>query len=508
MENNGPDAARNVVVTDTLPSYTSLRQPFVSPFGWQCEINPVGPGITQVLCTKDSDMPKGETAIIALDVQVSASTPDGTVITNTVSISSDTTDPNSADNTASANTTVWTPTPTPTNTPTSTPTATPTRTPTSTPTPTPTNTPIADITIVKSGTAGGCRILRSGVPYCWSPQFSLRVTNQGPQSVQDVVVSDTLPSEVQFVSTRTSPGTTCTYNATTRVVMCQVEQLQVGWAASILIELSLVGSPAVITNCAQVSSTTLDPDLNNNQSCTTVTQIGADITINKSATAESGLIRYNLRVTNRGPGTALNVVVSDTLPSQVQYVRSESGCTFDTVTRVVTCQLRFVSQGETFPRSIWVTSSSSQPFTNCAQVSSTNPDPDLSNNQSCITVATGAANVTISKSALVVAGSIRYNLEVTNPGLIPAQSVVISDTLPSQVRYVRSLARQATCTYDIVTRVVTCRLLGWLAVGQRVTVSIIVTSSSSQPFTNCAQVNSTTPDPDPSNNQSCITLPR
>ncbi|HLE26504.1 MAG TPA: LamG-like jellyroll fold domain-containing protein, partial [Anaerolineales bacterium] len=276
VQNNGPNTARNVVVSDTLPSYTSLQQPFVSPFGWQCEINPVGPGVTQVVCTKDNDMPKDETAIITLEVQVSASTPDGTVIINTANVSSDATDPNLADNSATANTTVRTPTATPTNTatptstptrtptatrtttPTSTPTNTPTNTPTATPTDTPTSTPHADLAISKADNPDP---VQAGMTLT----YTISVQNNGPNGARNVVVSDTLPSYTSNPRFLLPLGWGCFYSPYLQLMECTKDtDMPNGDLATItvVVQVSLSAPDGLtLANTASIASDTLDPNV-------------------------------------------------------------------------------------------------------------------------------------------------------------------------------------------------------------------------------------------------------
>jgi hypothetical protein len=74
------------------------------------------------------------------------------------------------------------------------------------------------------------------------------------------------------------------------------------------------------------------------------------------------------------------------LLSDVQYVSSsttQGTCTYVTKARSVTCGLGQLAAGQSVTVQILVTSTSLQPITNCAVVSSTTPDPDPSNNRSC-----------------------------------------------------------------------------------------------------------------------------
>lgn len=92
VNNGGPDAAENVVATDTLPTDVS----FVSTSG--CDNDPIG-----VPDCNLGTIASGGAKQYTLTVTVNSSTPDKT-ITNAVSVSSDTADPDSANNSTTADT--------------------------------------------------------------------------------------------------------------------------------------------------------------------------------------------------------------------------------------------------------------------------------------------------------------------------------------------------------------------------------------------------------------------
>jgi uncharacterized repeat protein (TIGR01451 family) len=109
--------------------------------------------------------------------------------------------------------------------------------------------PSADLALTKTGALNG------------NATWTLRVDNLGPSVAQNVVVSDTLPARVSFVSA--TPG--CTYNGSTRTVRCEVASLAASTAASFTITTSITGKGSGwITNTAQVSSSTPDPSTGNN----------------------------------------------------------------------------------------------------------------------------------------------------------------------------------------------------------------------------------------------------
>ncbi len=121
------------------------------------------------------------------------------------------------------------------------------------------------------------------------------------------------------------------------------------------------------------------------------------------------------------------------------------------------------------------------------------------------------ADLSITKTAQVLSNGTQliYWLQVQNVGTLQAQNIVVTDTLPSQVKYI-SIAPQTTagvkCTYTATTRTVKCTLAS-LGAGKSVKIGILVqVLNTSQPFTNCAAVKASTSDLNPSNNQSCLTL--
>jgi len=109
----------------------------------------------------------------------------------------------------------------------------------------------ADLRLVKNGA-------RSGTTATWT----LALTNLGPDASHGVVVSDTLPSRLTYVS---APG--CVYTASTRLVACSLASLPGGGAATFTIATTVTGKGnGWITNTAQVTSSTPDPATANNSS--------------------------------------------------------------------------------------------------------------------------------------------------------------------------------------------------------------------------------------------------
>jgi uncharacterized repeat protein (TIGR01451 family) len=148
--------------------------------------------------------------------------------------------------------------------------------------------------------------------------YELTITNNGPCSATNVVVTDTLPSEIteaKYMVNGTPQGD-WTGNYT-------IDTLEPGLTVTITITGKVAPwATGTLTNTARVTSGTYDPDdKNNTATSTTTVEIQADISVTKKVSptiAKPGdTITYTIEVTNNGPSDAPNVVVTDTLP---QYI--------------------------------------------------------------------------------------------------------------------------------------------------------------------------------------------
>jgi uncharacterized repeat protein (TIGR01451 family) len=104
VANAGPEAASTVTLSDTTPVGTTFVS-LLAPAGWTCTSPAVG-ATGAISCTNPS-MAAGASALFALTVNVDPAVVDGTIVSNTASVSSSsTTDPDPVDNAATATTTV------------------------------------------------------------------------------------------------------------------------------------------------------------------------------------------------------------------------------------------------------------------------------------------------------------------------------------------------------------------------------------------------------------------
>lgn len=220
ITNGGPDAAANVVMTDVLPAGL-LFESITTPAGFLCTTPAAGANGT-ITCGA-ATLANGAVATFTLTVRVAANATSGSV-TNTASVASDTADPDSGDATGSAAPVALAPAG-------------------------------ADLSIVKT-TAATTATPGNTITY------TITVTNAGPSPATNVVVADTLPAGLAFLSATPSQGT-CN-NASP--VTCNLGTLASGANATITLQATVTASSGTISNTASVSATEPDPDGGDNAS--------------------------------------------------------------------------------------------------------------------------------------------------------------------------------------------------------------------------------------------------
>lgn len=216
-----------------------------------------------------------------------------------------------------------------------------------------------------------------------------------------------------------------------------------------------------VTNTARVSSATFDPNLaNNTASASLQTGPAADVAIEKTGPASvvSGAsIAWTLKVTDKGPSTAHQVIVEDPLPSGVTLTHAAATQgTCQSMGSVLRCELGTLADGAAAGVTVTGTvTATSGTLSNTATVRALEPDPEPADNSSTATTtvlpapvtevaatnAAGArARVTLRKLAdrtTVRPGEeIRYRLIVHDLASVPARHVRVCDALPSQTTVV------------------------------------------------------------------------
>jgi uncharacterized repeat protein (TIGR01451 family) len=231
LTNNGPNTATSVSATDTLPANLT----FVSATATGGAVCTLAAGT--VTCTVAS---LANAASITATITVRPTAAAVPSVSNTANVTATEFDPNTADNSASATTTV---------------------------------NPTADLAVTKSDSP-------DPVVVSTNLTYNVTVVNNGPSAATAVVLTDTLPGTVTYVSATPSQGGPCTQAA--GVVTCPLGAINNGANATVAIVVTAPNTPGNISNTASATSGVTDPTAANN----TATQ---GTTVNSGVVADFSL---------------------------------------------------------------------------------------------------------------------------------------------------------------------------------------------------------------------------
>ncbi len=281
VTNLGPSKATSVALADSLPTGTT----FVS------QIQKSGPNFAlsntaSTIINTLSVLPVNATATFEVVVKVNSNVLKDTLINNTASVSAASFDPVSANNSATAATTVNTQ---------------------------------ADLSVTKTGAA---QAVAGG-----NLAYTLTVTNSGPSNAAAVSLQDLLPAGVTFVSQSLTGGPAFVLSNVGNSVNNSITSLAPNTPASCQVIVSINGNVlggTIISNTASVASPTSDPVSNNNSAAAATTiQTPPAIT---SANHISFIIGTagTFTITTSGYPTA-GITQSGSLPSGITFTDNGNG---------------------------------------------------------------------------------------------------------------------------------------------------------------------------------------
>jgi len=236
--NNGPNTATNVVLNDVLPTGPTFVSATFTGGAVQgtCTTPAVGATGGTFHCTFPA-LTNGQGSNYSISLAVPAGSTGS--ISNTATVASDTSDPDTTNNSATASTAINS---------------------------------NADLSITKTDTP-------DPVPAGSNLFYQIGIVNNGPATAQNVVLNDVLPTGPTFVSATFTGGAvqgTCTtpaVGATGGTFHCTFPALTNGQGSNYSITLAVpAGSPpGSISNTATVASATNDPTPANNSATATTT---------------------------------------------------------------------------------------------------------------------------------------------------------------------------------------------------------------------------------------------
>jgi uncharacterized repeat protein (TIGR01451 family) len=218
VSNGGPDPVSGVRVTDDLPAGTTFVS--ATPSQGTCS------GTTKISCSLGS-IASGAGA----GVEIVVKTTQAGTLTNSASVSGEQVDPNSANNSATATTTVK---------------------------------PAADLSVTKTDSPDPVHV---GQPLL----YTIVVSNNGPYASSAVTATDTLPKNAGYGSFTTTKGS-CTLKPEKALLSCTLGDMAANTSAMITITVK-PSARGTITNTVTVASSgpnqTPDPTIGNNTASAT-----------------------------------------------------------------------------------------------------------------------------------------------------------------------------------------------------------------------------------------------
>jgi uncharacterized repeat protein (TIGR01451 family) len=271
--------------------------------------------------------------------------------------------------------------------------------------------------------------------------FTIVVSNNGPGIARNVTLSDPLPAGIAW----SEDSAECSITGGT--LSCAFGDLAPGASRTILVSGATDAADCgVLENTATVAAgNEAQSDTTNNSSTASISVNCASLSLSKTADAASvsagDPIGFTITVSNSGAGTARNVTVSDTLPADaglswsIDAANSAAGCQISA--GVLTCD--FGSLAPNSSKSVHITSpttaASCGVVGNLAAVSSSNDGGA----QASASVTVNCPNVTVAKTAdngTIDAGdTAAFTIVVSNNGPGIARNVTLSDPLPAGIAW-------------------------------------------------------------------------
>jgi uncharacterized repeat protein (TIGR01451 family) len=245
-----------------------------------------------------------------------------------------------------------------------------------------------------------------------SATYTITLFNTGPNTAQNVVLTDTLPTGSTFVSmTKTSGTDSFTFNHSGGTVTETATSMPSGNSdgfSLVVFAPSSLSNGAPFNDTASVSASNPDPNPSNNTDTVTGSVVNtspnADLAVTASgpsSSTEGNTVTYTLKVTNAGPSSAAGTTLTDTLPSILTFKSATTTQgTFSQSGGVVTFSIGNLGAGGTVTATVVAQAAEDGSTSDTASVSSSNPDPNTANNTASVTTS-------FSEPAISVSGAIR-----------------------------------------------------------------------------------------------------
>lgn len=335
--------------------------------------------------------------------------------------------------------------------------------------------------------------------------FTITVANAGPGAANNVVVTDLLPADLDFVSSNPSQGS---YDDVTGI--WTVGSIDAGGDATLQIVATVTSLDGQDNDAEVTDVDEFDPDStpgNNipeedDQDSATVDAESIDLSLSKSANNltpnRDDEVTFTIIVANAGPDNATGVIVNDDLPAGMTFVSAvTTQGTYDQGTGLWT--VGTVNSGADATLTLAATVSTSDPQINTAEIvaadqADVDSTPDNNNSeeddQQSVTLTPTIADISVTKTADNLTPDrddvVTFTIVAANDGPDDATDIVITDLLPAGLTLGSAVAPAGT-SYNQTTGEWT---IDSLASGADVTLTLTATATSSGVKVNSATLTS------------------
>jgi uncharacterized repeat protein (TIGR01451 family) len=198
------------------------------------------------------------------------------------------------------------------------------------------------ITIVRVPTGGEDLVIVKAVDLSVAAprdtlHYTLNVTNTGEETVDDVLIADTVSNLVALVPGSITGGGT--YDAETRVVSWAIASIAAAASVPLGFAVTINAEVPDNTNIINRANIITPVPIAGNQVITTVRRDVFDLikTVDKPNATNTDTLTYTIHYANTAGKTKVNVIITDTLAAHLIYIEGSAtaGGTYDAETRVL-----------------------------------------------------------------------------------------------------------------------------------------------------------------------------
>jgi uncharacterized repeat protein (TIGR01451 family) len=332
--------------------------------------------------------------------------------------------------------------------------------------------------------------------------YNINVFNE-IDSVTGVVLTDTLPANVTFISATPNQGS-CELKG--GQVICAFGSIAEEDSAlvSIVVRADVVGT---LINSASVTSN--EPDMNptdNLASLTTTVRAVAELAIAEPINQRQVLVgsrsAYRYIISNNGPNEARHVTLTFVVPAGTTFSDASTGCV-ESSGNIICSSKNPLQPNQSLQWSVILIPNQVGPINTSATVTSDEFDTDITNNTASFEgMVSPAADLSVTSSVTPNPSqqhqSVQFKLNYKNQGPSSATDAVLRFTLPSGFTYVSA---PAGCV--LAAPSTTCSL-GNLPVGDAGQISIDALAENIGTFFGSASITSGVADPRRNNNSTSV----